>query len=145
MHVVTINQLLFRTDTTIWRHFEEQIKTSYTETFWIFMRFTCIIIVVCNFSVYLCLSVLSGRLPFGVRFMRYSSVGCTFVIRSVRYVSVLIRCISSVCPLCIRYTSVLFGQHINGLTTDNNFVNEQLLFSFVRRPFVLSGKVWPRL
>ena len=88
-----------------------------------------------------------------IRFMRYLSVGCMFDIRSARYVSVsrslhirssefsIFVILLFACPLCIRYTSVLFNQYINGLTTDNNFVNGQLLFLSVWRPFVLSGKV----
>ena len=45
-----------------------------------------------------CSSVLSVKLPLGVRFIRYSSVGYTFDVRSVRYVSVSrtfnVRCVS---------------------------------------------------
>ena len=110
-------------------------------SFNIYAIYTCINIVVFNFSVYLV------HLFYPVRF-RQVSVSCftrPLGVRSTSVLSVafpfLVRCISVVSPLCIRYASVLFGQYINGLSTDNNFVNGQLLFASVSRPFVLSGKV----
>lgn len=67
--------------------------------------FTCIIIASFDFQLS-CLSVVSGTFPLGVCYMRYSSVECTSKFDLLGRCPFLVRCISYVWTLSIRYASI---------------------------------------
>ena len=62
-----------------WKTNQDQLNGNFLNI----MRFTSIIIAAFHFLRISCSSILSDMLPFGVRCIRYSSVGCMFDIRSV--------------------------------------------------------------